>query len=42
MDVESLNLQASDVRVLPTVSAFVKKIAVTVEEINRLSKNAYY
>jgi len=35
MDVESLNLQASDVRFLPIVSAFVKKIGV-VDEINRL------
>lgn len=35
MDVESLNLQASDVRFLPIVSAFVKKIGL-VEEINRL------
>ncbi|MEI7450627.1 MAG: hypothetical protein WCJ75_13485 [Desulfomonile sp.] len=26
MDLESLNLQASDVRFLPIVSAFVKKI----------------
>jgi transposase len=35
MDVESLNLQASDVRFLPIVSAFVKKIGL-VDEINRL------
>jgi transposase len=35
MDVESLNLRASDVRFLPIVSAFVKKIGV-VDEINRL------
>jgi transposase len=35
MDVESLNLQASDVRFLPIVSAFVKKIGI-VDEINRL------
>lgn len=35
MDIKSLNLQPSDVRFLPIVSAFVKKIGV-VEEINRL------
>ena len=35
MDVESLNLQASDVRFLPIVSAFVKKIGI-VDEIDRL------
>ena len=35
MDVQSLNLQASDVRFLPIVSAFVNKIGV-VEEVNRL------
>ena len=28
MNVESLNLQASDVRFLPIVSAFVKKIGI--------------
>lgn len=35
MDVRSLNLQASDVRFLPIVSAYVKKIGL-VEEVNRL------
>jgi hypothetical protein len=35
MDIKSLILQPSDVRFLPIVSAFVKKIGV-VEEINRL------
>lgn len=35
MDVQSLNLQASDVRFLPVVSAYVKKIGL-VDEVNRL------
>jgi transposase len=35
MDVPSLNLQACDVRFLPVVSAYVKKIGL-VEEVNRL------
>jgi hypothetical protein len=37
MDVQSLNLQASDVRFLPVVSAYVKKIGL-VEEVNRLCR----
>lgn len=36
MDVQSLDLQASDVRFLPIISAYVKKIGL-VEEVNRLS-----
>jgi hypothetical protein len=35
MDVQSLNLQASDVRFLAVVSAYVKEIGL-VEEVNRL------
>lgn len=35
MELQSLNIQASDVGFLPIVSSFVKKMGV-VEEINRL------